>query len=212
VDPLAVVLAVAGGAWGIVADRIAVRWPEHEEPFVAGRPPGWRTAVCGAVGAVGLGLLPSHFSGPALAVFVAYGAALVLLLATDLDQRLLPDVVTIPMIPIAFVYAWSGQNPLVGGGLVIAIVAALAIPAAIYLPSLLFGAGAFGVGDVKLLASVGLTAGAYRALVGTAFGIVLAGVVIVALLAARRVTLRTYVPFGPFLVLGAFWSILVPIG
>ena len=93
-DPLAVVLAVAGGAWGIVADRIAVRWPEHEEPFVAGRPPGWRTAVCGAVGAVGLGLLPSHFSGPALAVFVAYGAALVLLLATDLDQRLLPDVVT----------------------------------------------------------------------------------------------------------------------
>src|SRR5207249_964304 len=115
-------------AWGIVADRIAVRWPEHEEPFVAGRPPGWRTAVCGAVGAVGLGLMPSHFSGPALAVFVAYGAALVLLLATDLDQRLLPGVVT------------------------------------------------------------------------------------VALLAARRVTLRTYVPFGPFLVLGAFWSILVPIG
>ena len=65
---------------------------------------------------------------------------------------------------------------------------------------------------MKLLVTVGLTAGAYRALVGTAFGIVLAGVVIVALLAARRVTLRTYVPFGPFLVLGAFWSILVPIG
>jgi leader peptidase (prepilin peptidase)/N-methyltransferase len=209
-DPIAIALAVTGGIWGTVSDRISTRWPAHEEPFVAGREPGWRTVVCGVVGAVGLGLLPGRFpDAPALVAFSAFVAALVLLLATDLDQRVLPDVITLPMIPIAFVYALSGQNPLVGGGLVPAIIAAVIIPTALYVPSLLFGAGAFGLGDVKLLVSVGLVAGAYRALVGVAFGVLVAGVVIIGLLAARRVTLRSYVPFGPFLVVGALWSVLV---
>jgi leader peptidase (prepilin peptidase) / N-methyltransferase len=212
-DPIAIALAVAGAAWGVISDRISTRWPAHEEPFVAGRRPGWRTVVCGVVGAVGLGLLPARFTDPlALVAFSAFVVALVLLLATDLDQRVLPDVITIPMIPIVFLYALSGQNPLVGGGLVPAIIAAVIIPTALYVPSLLFGAGAFGLGDVKLLVSVGLVAGAYRALVGVAFGVLVAGIVIVGLLAARRVTLRSYVPFGPFLVLGALWSVLVRLG
>jgi len=213
VDPLAIALAVAGGVWGVVADRIATRWPAHEEPFVAGRRVDWRTVVCGAVGAVGLGLMPDRFlDGLSLGIFSAFVVALVLLLATDLDQRLLPDLITLPMIPIAFLYALSGQNPLVGGGIVPAILAAAIIPTALYVPSLLFGAGAFGLGDVKLLVSVGLIAGAYRALVGVAFGVLVAGIVILGLLAARRVTLRSYVPFGPFLVLGALWSVLVRFG
>ena len=42
-------------------------------------------------------------------------------LATDLDQRLLPDVLTLPVIPVARVYALSGQNPLVGDDLLLAI-------------------------------------------------------------------------------------------
>ena len=36
----------------------------------------------------------------------------------------------------------------------------------------------------------------------------MAGIVIVVLLVARRVTLKTYIPFGPFLILGALWAIL----
>jgi leader peptidase (prepilin peptidase)/N-methyltransferase len=211
--PFAIVLAVAGGVWGVVADRIATRWPAREEPSVAGRPVGWRTVVCGVFGAVGLGLLPDRFpDGLALGAFTAFVVALVMLLATDLDQKVMPDLITLPMIPFAFVYALSGQNPLVGGGLVPAIVAAVIIPTALYVPSLFFGEGAFGLGDVKLLVSVGLVAGAYRALVGVAFGVVVAGLVILGLLAARRVTLRSYVPFGPFLVLGALWSVLVRLG
>jgi prepilin signal peptidase PulO-like enzyme (type II secretory pathway) len=33
--------------------------------------------------------------------------------------------------------------------------------------------------------------------------------VLALLLVARRITLRTYVPFGPFLILGAYWAVLV---
>ncbi len=37
----------------------------------------------------------------------------------------------------------------------------------------------------------------------------MAGIVIVVLLVARRVTLKPYIPFGPFLILGALWAILL---
>jgi leader peptidase (prepilin peptidase)/N-methyltransferase len=130
-------------------------------------------------------------------------------LGTDLDQRLLPNILTLPVIPVALLYALSGQNPLVGTDIALAIVAALAIPAVLYLPSIPFGAGAFGLGDVFLLAGVGLMVGGERALGGVFIGLILAGIVLGALLIAKRIGRRTYVPFGPFLIAGALWAALI---
>jgi leader peptidase (prepilin peptidase) / N-methyltransferase len=209
--PLSIALAIAGGVLGIAGDRFATRWPEHDEEHPPGRPVDWRTVVIGSVGAVAFGLLPLRFVGDTLAVlaFGAWFVTMILGLATDLDQRLLPDELTLPVIPFAFVYAVSGLNPLVGGGLVLAIVAAILIPAVLYLPSIPFGAGAFGLGDVKFLAGMGLMLGGERALGGTIFGLVLAGVVLLVLLATRRIGRRSYVPFGPFLIFGALWAVLL---
>ena len=40
------------------------------------------------------------------------------------------------------------------------------------------------------------------------YGALLAGViVIVVLLVLRRITLKTFIPFGPFLIIGALYSI-----
>jgi leader peptidase (prepilin peptidase)/N-methyltransferase len=163
------------------------------------------------VGGAALGLLPQRFGGDllALAAYGAWFATLVVGLATDLDQRLLPDELTLPIIPIALVYALSGLNPLVGGGIVLAILAAVLIPAILYLPSIPFGAGAFGMGDVKFLIGMGLMLGGERALSGTLFGLLLAGVVLILLLATRRIGRKSYIPFGPFLILGAMWSVLI---
>jgi hypothetical protein len=63
----------------------------------------------------------------------------------DLDQRLLPDVLTLPVIPVAAIYAVSGQNPLVGADLLPAVLVATIIPALIYVASIPFGVGAFGM-------------------------------------------------------------------
>ncbi len=130
-------------------------------------------------------------------------------LATDLDQRLLPDELTLPVVPIALVYAWSGLNPLVGSQLTTTLVATLVIPVILYLPSVPFGAGAFGMGDVKLLIGIGLMAGGSRALSSVVFALLLAGVVILVLMLARRIGRRTYIPFGPFFILGALWAVLI---
>ena len=51
--------------------------------------------------------------------------------------------------------------------------------------------------------------GGYRAVAGVFAGLIVAGLVIVVLLITRRVTLKSYIPFGPFLILGARWAILL---
>jgi leader peptidase (prepilin peptidase)/N-methyltransferase len=211
VTPLEIVFALAGGAWGLMSDRIAARWPEHDEAEMpAGRTPGWRTVVTVVMGAVGLGLVPVRFDQPAqVAVFGGYVVALTLLLATDLDQRLLPNEITLPAIPLALVFVVAGANPLVApDAIVVAGIAAVALPLLLVLLSMPFGAGAFGQGDVKLLISVGLMVGAYRLFLGVVYGFLLAGVVLVVLLALRRISLRSFIPMGPFLIVGAFWAVL----
>lgn len=208
-----VALAVVGVAWGLACDRLAARWPAHEDGSV--RAIDWRTVVVPLVAAVALGSLADRAIGrgwtdpPTLLLFGTYFLALVLLLATDLDQRLLPDVITLPAIPIVLVAGLGGLNPLVAGGLPAAVAVAILVPAGLFLLSIPFGAGAIGVGDLKLLVSVGLLSGLGRTIIGLVAGALLAGLVVAALLVARRVTLRSYIPFGPFLIIGAMWGILV---
>jgi leader peptidase (prepilin peptidase) / N-methyltransferase len=211
VTPLAVVLAIAGLVLGFAADRLATRWPEHDEEFLAGRRIGWRTAVCALFGAFAFAVLANRFEADplALVLFGAWFATLVVGLATDLDQRLLPDILTMPVIPLALVYDLTGRNPLVGTELLPAILIALVIPALLYVGSLPFEAGAFGIGDVKLLGGVGLMLGFIRTITGVASGAFAAGIVLAVLLVTRRITLKAYVPYGPFLIFGAVWAIFV---
>ena len=205
---VAVLFGVLGLAWGFAADRIGARWPAHDDRSVRGI--DWRTAAVMLIGGGALYLLPLRYSdGPMLALFGAWFLVLQLLLATDLDQRLLPDVITLPMIPITLVLAVAGWDPLVRGQLVPAVIAAIALPLLLFLLSIPFGAGAIGMGDIKLLVSVGLLTGLGRAVLGVVAAALLSGVVVLLLLASRRVTLKSYIPFGPFLIIGAFWSVLV---
>jgi leader peptidase (prepilin peptidase)/N-methyltransferase len=166
--------------------------------------------VNAAAGALALGVLPDRFGDDplALAAFTAWVATLIVGLATDLDQRMLPNELTLPVMPLALVYAVSGLNPLVGTELIPAIVAAVVIPTVLYVPSLLFGAEAFGRGDVKLLVGIGLMLGLTRAVGGLASGLLVSGFVLLVLLVTRRIGRKSYVPFGPFLILGALAGVL----
>ena len=210
VSPLAIGLALAGAVFGVVADRFAVRWPEHDDEHPAGRPIGWRTLATAAVGAFAFWVLADRFENASVNVQIVFGAwfaALVAGFAIDLDQRLLPDELTLPVIPVALVLDVVGGNPLVGTALVPALAVAVVVPLSLWLMSVPFGAGAFGIGDVKLLAGVGLMLGFIRTVTGLLSGLLAAGVILAVLLATRRIGRRTYVPFGPFLILGALWGI-----
>ena len=207
----AVGFALGGALFGLLADRLAVRWPEHDE-HPAGRAIGWRTLATAGIGAFAFWLLVDRFATAEPIVQVLFGAwfaALVVGFAVDLDQRLLPDELTVPFIGLALLLDIAGWNPFVGDDLVLTALLAVAVPLLIYLASIPFGAGAFGWGDVKLLIGVGLMTGYTRAFTGLLAGLFGAGLVLVVLLALRRIDRHTFVPFGPFLIFGALWGIFV---
>lgn len=200
-----------GAVWGIVADRIAARWPAHEDGSV--RPVGLRTVAVVATGALAFAALAGRWPEPAALVPLwAWAAVLVVLLATDLDQRLLPDRLTLPLIPIAAVALVAGLDPLLAGkelALVSGLAAALAAPAFLLVTDRLVGGG-LGMGDVKLAVSLGLVCGASRLLAGFLAASVAFGLVVLVLLVTRRVGLRTAIPFGPVLIIGALAGATLP--
>ncbi len=202
--------AILGGLWGLASDRIAARWPVHDDGAI--RPIDWRTPLVIVVGAGSGALLMDRFGGNAgpLALVGLYVVALILLFATDLDQRLLPDVITYPLIALALVGFALGLGPYVHDPteLGFAAAAAVGMPLFLYLLSIPFGAGAIGLGDLKLLVSVGLLGGPLRLLLGLIGGALIGAIAIVVLIALRRITLRSYVPYGPFLIVGAMWALL----
>lgn len=209
-DPIVLAFGLCGAIWGALADRIGARWPAHEDGSVRGV--DWRSAVVVAFGIVALAMVPTRFDSVGeRALFGLYFAAMVLLMATDLDQRLMPDVVTLPLMALGLAaLAWGGDSLVSRESPWLAIAGAVAVPGILLLISLPFGEGAFGLGDVKLLVSVGLVAGLARIVLAAFAGALLGGVGIVVLLAARRVTLKSYIPFGPFLIAGTVWAMLLP--
>jgi leader peptidase (prepilin peptidase)/N-methyltransferase len=206
------VAALVGLAWGYAADRLAARWPAHEDGSI--RPRDWRTLAVVATGAIAGWLVTARFGAGSTGVFAVmaiYTLALVVLFATDLDQRLLPDVITFPLIGLAIAAVVLGIGPYISQPLElgIAIVVSVVVPVLLYLLSIPFGPGAIGQGDLKLLVSVGLLGGPTRLFYGLVVGAILAAAAILVLLAAKRITLRSFVPYGPFLILGAIWALLV---
>ncbi len=204
--------AIAGAIVGILADRLSARWPAH----AATSPPrglGWRTVVLALIGAAAFGALQQQFTEPRdVAVLAIYFAALVILAATDLDQKLLPDLITLPLIGFALVAVILGWDPLLADkqlGLISGIVMGIVAPLFLIVTDRLLGGG-LGFGDVKLAVGLGLMSGVTRLVGGFLIASVGFSVVLVLLIAFRRIGLKSAIPFGPVLIcagfIGAFLS------
>ncbi len=208
--PVAVASAVVGALLGYLADRIAARWPVREDRGV--RSPDWRTPALVLTGAVAYAALAVRWPEPRqLALLGVYFAALLLLMATDLDQRLLPDLITLPLVAAALVLLLLGLNPLLAGkelGVVSALAAGIGAPVFLMATNA-FLRGGLGGGDVKLAAGIGLMSGITRLFSGFLLASAASSVVLVALLVARRLKLRSAIPYGPVLIYGGMLAALV---
>lgn len=207
--PLVLALGVVGAAIGFAADRLGARWPAHEDGSV--RPIDWRTAALVVVGAVALGALPMRWDQPLeILILAVYFAALIVLMATDLDAKLLPDIVTIPLAIAAFALFLIQVNPLLAGKeWFTGPVAALGAPALLAGTSLLLRGG-IGMGDLKLAVGLGMMSGIGRLFSGFLFASAASSVLIIGLVALRRIGLRTAIPFGPVLIVGGMIAALLP--
>ena len=135
-------------------------------------------------------------------VRVIFGCALIVLFVTDLQHKILPNVITLPGIVIGVACSlflppgWVSSliGVLVGGGVLFAI-------AEVYYR--VRGQEGLGMGDVKLLAMIGAFLGwklVLLTLVFASFTGSLAGGV---LIASGRGGMKYALPFGTFLAVGA---------
>jgi leader peptidase (prepilin peptidase) / N-methyltransferase len=209
---LALLAGAAGGAFGFFADRLATRWPEHE-PDVEPRGLDWRTLLVALAGAaVSAGLVLRWDDPRDLLLLYIYCAALLVLLATDLDQKLLPDLITLPLIVFSGAILLLGWSPLLSDGtdgLLSGILAGLGTPLFLAVTDFLLR-GALGFGDLKLAVSLGFVSGVTRLFSGFLISSLLISVLLVVLILARRIGLRTAIPFGPILIGAAFLAVLLP--
>jgi leader peptidase (prepilin peptidase)/N-methyltransferase len=146
----------------------------------------------------------------ALPAFLYLGAVGVALALIDLDHKRLPNTLTLPSYVVGIVLlgaaallrhdVWSIERALIG----------MASLYAVYFLLVLAYPAGMGFGDVKLAGVLGLWLGYLgwpELVVGGMAGFVLGGVFGVAVLLARRASRKTQVPYGPFMILGAFGAI-----
>jgi leader peptidase (prepilin peptidase)/N-methyltransferase len=198
------VAAITGLVGGLVISRLAARFPWGTTEGTAPAVPGPVLAVVTGV----LFALTAWRFGVAweLPAFLVLASNAVLLTVIDLQHRLLPNRVLVPAfgagaILLTGAAALTGDWPaLLRAGLGAAVLFAVFLGLALISPRSL------GMGDVKLAALVGLFLGWLgwtAVVVGAAAGFVVQAVVGLVLLAGRRIGLRSELPFGPAMLLGA---------
>jgi leader peptidase (prepilin peptidase)/N-methyltransferase len=137
------------------------------------------------------------------AVYCLLFSLLLVVTGTDLTYQIIPDVVSLPGIAVGLICAAtvlpiglfdSVLGVLLGGGLLWLL--AWASP-------YLFGREGMGGGDIKLLAMIGAFLG-WRATVLTVMaGAMLGSIVGISLMVTKVIRRDQYIPFGPFLAIGA---------
>ncbi len=170
--------------------------------------------AAGLATAAVLAVLAARFGPvPALPAFCFLGIVGVPLATIDARCQRLPDALTLPAYPVALALLAAAALAVPDGGAhLLGALAGLAAAWLVFAAQALVYPAGIGWGDVKL---AGLT-GAYlgwlglHALVdGLIAAYLLAAVTGLALLAARRLTRKSRLAFGPFLLAGALLVILV---
>lgn len=159
-----------------------------------------------------------------LVAFLGFAAVSIVLSLIDLETKRLPNAIVLPsivvgvaLLAIAAALGPAGSASGIGWTTFLRAVAGGAILCAFYAVVRLISPRGMGGGDVKLAALVGLFLGwcGWATLVVGAFAaFVLGGLFGVGLILLRRAKRTTAIPFGPWMIAGAWAGIAVgePIG
>lgn len=149
---------------------------------------------------------------PELLVWLLLAPIAVLLAAVDFAVHRLPDVVVLPLTASALAgLGGAALLPGADGSWRTALLGSLTLGAC-YLVVFLINPRGFGFGDVKLAPALGAVLGWYGwgiLLIGTFAGYLFGALFGASLILARRAGRKTTIPFGPFLLAGAFVGILL---
>jgi leader peptidase (prepilin peptidase) / N-methyltransferase len=134
---------------------------------------------------------------PGSVLYALYACIFLVVLITDLEQRLIFNVVILPAIVVALVGSWLPGPP---EPLNAAIGAAVGF--GFFFVVALLKPGGMGAGDIKLAAFIGAVVGFPNIITALVIGIFAGGFVSLILVLTRVKTLKSYIAYGPFLVFG----------
>jgi leader peptidase (prepilin peptidase) / N-methyltransferase len=211
--PVGITFVAALAAWGLSRRRY-----RRADDTIHRTLPAWLLPVLAAVASVVAA--PFYFDRPPV-VILTYAAALVwglVLTFIDLDVRRLPDWLTLPAYPVAAALlaacsATTDNWPALARAAACSGLAVVAfLGAALVSPA----AEGLGLGDVKLAGTLGGLLGWlgwWTALYGLLTGFILGGLVAAVLLITRRADRKSYLSFGPAMIIGSYlWAVLPPLG
>ena len=141
-------------------------------------------------------------------IYIILSSALIIIAFIDLNEQIVPDVISLPGIVIGFIISFfvsyisfinSALGVLVGGGIILIIGLA---------GSVIFKKEAMGGGDVKLAAMIGAFLGWRYIIISLFLGFFLGALAGIFLILSKIRSREDAIPFGPFIVLGSFITLL----
>ena len=141
-------------------------------------------------------------------IYIILSSALIIIAFIDLNEQIVPDVISLPGIVIGFILSFfvhyisfinSALGVLVGGGIILIIGLG---------GSVIFKKEAMGGGDVKLAAMIGAFLGWRYIIISLFLGFFLGALAGIFLIISKIKSREDVVPFGPFIVLGSFITLL----
>lgn len=193
--------------------RIGVLWRD----FFAAVPPcnRWTLIATLAIGFVATSLWLNMLPGWAMIAWFVYACGLILLALVDQQTKLLPDILTIPLLWLGLLVQLFPETATFG--LELAVIGAVLGYVPLWLLAqayrLIRGRDGLGMGDLKLLAAMGAWSGPWvlPQVIFVAALLAILGFLLERLLRHRRGGLQEERPFGPWLILAYGLIVLAPI-
>jgi len=141
-------------------------------------------------------------------IYIILSSALIIIAFIDLNEQIVPDVISLPGIVIGFIISFfvpyisfinSALGVVVGGGIILIIGLG---------GSVIFKKEAMGGGDIKLAAMIGAFLGWRYIIISLFLGFFLGALAGIFLILSKIKSREDVVPFGPFIVLGSMITLL----
>ena len=141
-------------------------------------------------------------------LYIAITWALVVLTFIDIDHMLLPDQITLPLVWLALIAAVLGYTVTPTDAIIGAACGYLSLWSVFWLFKLLTGKEGMGYGDFKLLAVFGALLGWQSLLTIILLSSVVGAIIGIALLTIQGKDKATPIPFGPYLAIAGWITML----
>ena len=136
-------------------------------------------------------------------LYYIFVIALIIITFVDIDHQIIPDVISLPGIPIGFLASFALPSINFMDSLIGILVGGGSLFIVLWVYHFVTGAEGMGGGDVKLLAMIGAIIG-WKGVIFTIFISSVTGTIIgIVIMLRTKKGLKLAVPFGPFLSIGA---------